>query len=272
MGGSLIGCKKKLDRADRHLQEIEGAVTADLLDAYTVETQFNTEMNKWVYVITNVTHPPVELGVIVGDFVHNLRSSLDHLVYQLVEVAGGDHSVKSSFPIFADSARYRDESSGRKCLRQIDPARGAKIDATYLGEIDALQPHAAGRGGASDPLWLLSELSNIDKHRILHAGIVAVALGVIVLKSPDMPGRELTRLKISQKRALAVEEGAILEVLNGFPRDKNPDEYFDLKRTSDVHFGDGSQDIKGRPVLETLRLIREDVHRNVFPKFEPAFR
>ena len=97
---------------------------------------------------------PFEIVAIVGDALHNMRSALDHLVYQLILTAGKNPTRKAAFPIADGAAEYGSPFFRRK----IDSMRKDAIDA-----IDALKPYKGG----NDTLWRLNQLNNIDKHRLL---------------------------------------------------------------------------------------------------------
>jgi hypothetical protein len=103
--------------------------------------------------------PPM-WGIVIGEILHDIRSALDHLIYQLViyatDTAPGDRS-RTQFPIFDDNNEYAKHRP--KMLKGV----GSK--ATAL--IEAFQPFSTGES-TSSPLWHLNELSNVDKHRTLH--------------------------------------------------------------------------------------------------------
>jgi hypothetical protein len=96
---------------------------------------------------------PVGIGLIVGDALHNLRSTLDHLAWQLVLEAGSAPTSSTSFPIFDDAAKY-----GRGALSKLAGMRQSAIDA-----IAAIKPYKGG----NDTLWRLHRLNNVDKHRLV---------------------------------------------------------------------------------------------------------
>ena len=52
----------------------------------------------WVYRGDNPS-PPVDWSIRVGEFAYNLRSSLDHLVWQLVESNGATPGTWTYFPV-----------------------------------------------------------------------------------------------------------------------------------------------------------------------------
>jgi hypothetical protein len=99
---------------------------------------------------------PLELSVIIGDTLQNLRSSLDHLAYHLVAVGSGlpGPFPHVYFPIFEDFAKFK-----AGFLARVKGMRQDAIDA-----ISAIEPYGGGKGKV---LWNLHTLNNIDKHRLL---------------------------------------------------------------------------------------------------------
>ena len=83
------GCWAKIGRANVHLDFLRERVksfTKDL-DSYEVETKDDWQTAK-VFVHGEPVPAVEEWGPIIGDVVHNLRSALDHLVWQLT-IANG---------------------------------------------------------------------------------------------------------------------------------------------------------------------------------------
>jgi hypothetical protein len=93
--------------------------------------------------------------LLVGDFAHNLRSVLDHIVYSLVVEAGEVPDSKVQWPVLMTTNQ---ETFGRQTKGV--PAAAAAI-------IEGLQPYHAGPGEAfkQHPLWQLHKLDIVDKHR-----------------------------------------------------------------------------------------------------------
>lgn len=90
-----------------------------------------------------------------GDAIHNLRSALDHLAYQLVLVGtpGAEPSRQVEFPIAKNETTYEKDK-----LKKVKGMRPEAIRA-----IDALKPYHGG----TEAFWRIHELDNIDKHRDL---------------------------------------------------------------------------------------------------------
>lgn len=158
-GGDAV--REKITRAEEHVDGLKAALTSavggNAIEVESIEDQPN---GKRVTAILKSVDLPPRAGLHLGDAVHNLRSALDHLMCQLAIAAGNaDACDRTQFPIFVEdtkSARRRFEGWTNAL------AKGAQA------EIDALQPFRRRPDApTSDPLWMLSELDNIDKHRVL---------------------------------------------------------------------------------------------------------
>lgn len=129
-------------------------------------------------VLADVTPPP-NLGLCIGDVAHQLRSALDGLVYQLALAQDADTVAlrRTAFPIFhrfrVKGCRQRLEGTGTPCrggVRHYLCGRGqtmAPLSRRHKAMIERMQPYHRRNGGTRDPLFLLSELNNSDKHRLL---------------------------------------------------------------------------------------------------------
>ncbi|HVE67848.1 MAG TPA: hypothetical protein VNB64_04635 [Solirubrobacteraceae bacterium] len=131
-------------------------------DAYTVTDEFDLEADENVVAVEPRGAPPQGLAVLIGDCVHNMRSALDNLIYDLSWAQGGpltkEVATGCEFPVFGPRPPRTSELVKR--IGAIDPPAQAVIKA--------LQPHHRGNDFASDPVWVLDQLWNIDKHRSLH--------------------------------------------------------------------------------------------------------
>ncbi|HUF54607.1 MAG TPA: hypothetical protein VMR52_12665 [Dehalococcoidia bacterium] len=120
--------------------------------------------------IFRINHePPMHLNLILGDYIHNVRSALDHLFWQLCLLEDPDTDEFGQFPIFA---RTDDGSMGRLkgTLKRVHP------DAAIT--LKGMQPHNRRDGFRYAKLWQLARLDNVDKHvtpilTVLREAIVA---------------------------------------------------------------------------------------------------
>lgn len=140
--------------------------------------------------------------LLLGEMFYNLRSALDHVVYDL----GPRH--RSEFPIFTDrDAFYAVELKEGYALPAVNSGlfkiRGITDERTR-DAIEAAQPFNVGQEeGRYSVLWLLQELCNIDKHRTFHLcrrqtrrveitppkGVNLWSMGFYVVQAPALEGR-----------------------------------------------------------------------------------
>jgi hypothetical protein len=90
MGHALDGYWEKVKRANVHLsfldEQIQGFIDSE---PYKVETEPGSQAGEVLLYANALREPPTqEWSAIVGDVVHNLRSALDHLVWQLTLANG----------------------------------------------------------------------------------------------------------------------------------------------------------------------------------------
>jgi hypothetical protein len=98
---------------------------------------------------------------VIGDAIHNLRATLDHLIYG---VTGTDDSA---FPIY--NSRHKPTPSTGDLRQTIKNGAGDAPPALR----DALLDMDLHRGGRGARLWLLHHLDIVDKHRLVLAAAVA---------------------------------------------------------------------------------------------------
>lgn len=160
----------RLYRAHEHIRTLHLQIDAFVHGgAYSIafEPQFDEEGTIILRAVVHSEPPVIQWGVAIGEIVHNLRSALDHVAFDLAAakegpppdpIPLGDKWRKVSFPITLDEHTFR---SVMGQVKWAFPA-GQEPHATF----EALQPWN-GRGDR-DPLWILEELWNSDKHRTPH--------------------------------------------------------------------------------------------------------
>jgi hypothetical protein len=161
----------RLERAWEHLQCLEAECRTWLEEhPYRVYGELDAERRNKLVKVEIFHQPPAELGLLIGDCLHNMRSALDNLVYDLAIAHRGSPLSRSiarvsQFPIFKDCDQFTDKG--------MDQIRGIHPDAKAV--IKRLQPYHRGEKSAYHRLWMLRELSNADKHRLLHPTLLQPA-------------------------------------------------------------------------------------------------
>jgi len=173
----MDGCYLKVRRAEEHLNTLKQLI-GGLLNDYpiSVETEIDPDTGeRFWWIAEEPAQPPEWWSPILGDFLYNLRSSLDHLAWQLVLRSGGIPTNGTEFPIFRDPGKYASK----------DPRKLAGMQPEIVAAVDAAQPCNRVANPLAHPLWWLQDLGNIDKHQELHLIIAAAEGGFFV---PPLPG------------------------------------------------------------------------------------
>ena len=105
--------------------------------------------------------PPDEWPLLAGEAIHNLRASLDHIVFASAKRPGSRHA----FPIFKGPCEF--QVMGEKML--------SGVPASVRAAIEKAQPYRTmPQAPAQAMLERLRVLSNLDKHRTLTTLATAV--------------------------------------------------------------------------------------------------
>jgi hypothetical protein len=115
--------------------------------------------------------PSPAWGIWLGEIAHNLRSSLDNLATVLVVRNGGVPNSDHKFPIFSLKTDWDGRVAGRY------PGKGALagVSREDFDIIEAAQPFRSGTAASEQPLALLAQINNADKHAALHGAVACLA-------------------------------------------------------------------------------------------------
>lgn len=146
----------KLARADEHADELESHI-APVVESATdsIICHDGEDPSELIFKVTDTPRLDPQWSVIFGEGIFCIRSALDHLAWQLVNLDGGKPSHRTQFPVI----------NGKRRLAQIDPGIQRQ---DILDGLEAVQPHNRGGPWVSQ-LWMVNELNRIDKHRLLLA-------------------------------------------------------------------------------------------------------
>ncbi len=158
MPGSLDSPRLKFDHGAMHLTMLRSMV-ADYLasNPYRISTSPDASPGEHILWLEVLEAPSPEISLTLGDCLHDFRSALDHLMWQLVIATGGQPTANTQFPIFWSPLLF--SSRAGKMTRPLK-------DQAALKFIETQQPFATTLDRV-DPLWYLHELSNRDKHQLL---------------------------------------------------------------------------------------------------------
>jgi hypothetical protein len=259
MTHALDGCRAKLARAKELVEELHGSLVQFLESRpYTTEGALESDTSDWVVRFRVGESPPFRFGVVAGDVVHNLRSTLDHLAWQLVVANGAEPTNRTQFPIYGDEAAFRSARAQEVVAGMSDGDRAA---------IEELQPfHQDPVQEKPHPLTVLHELSNVDKHRVVHTTLVETAgsqFKIYDLEDISAIGEMKTRFGV-------LEDGEELVRVRVFPDGPVPRLKVDAQLALDVVFADTASAVHAESVLGVLLELGEYVD-NVIDRFTSRF-
>lgn len=180
----------KIQRAAQLIETLDALCIA-FLDAQNIYLdKVVAGRNKWDLVLRMTDDPPLDFGVLVGDVVHNLRSSLDIGIFHYLRDAYPESFAKLDsraltrikFPIFDSakgysSTRWHGGLANEQLLIDL-------IEVQPFRNIEFLDSEVERQNFVkSSPLWQLQTLWNTDKHRgisVVLGGLNMLALGLDV--------------------------------------------------------------------------------------------
>ena len=251
----LAGTREKIIRAKNQIEALEFAThrffTREIGSAIVGKFDPKTRTHD-LEVEGEAPDYPLVWGAAIGEIAHDLRSALDGIVYQLALLCVA-RPRRTQFPVFL---KGRTKSCRGSCPRGVErhfrchssgmigPLRG-----DHRAMIERLQPYKRGNGKRRNPLWILQELNNTDKHRLipLVGGYVVSELSATFEKPTAGPIH--LKIGVQSKRGAKVIKGPI------------PAEEMDMEFHSphQVSFGEGCEAVEGLPVFRTLSVIADHV-------------
>jgi hypothetical protein len=167
--------KLKVKRADKHIREVEGLIDQFLrenLHKYTTGLNQDSETGEYA---VKLTMPIPSLSgiespnIAVGDAIHNLRTALDHVAFEILKPFGIDPQ-SIYFP--------------------IDKNRQSLITQPHFRKIESLAPDLAniiadfvGPNGSS--FIGLNQLDRTDKHRPIITTVVRSQFSIFPIENED---------------------------------------------------------------------------------------
>lgn len=216
----------KAQRARTHIQAV-----ASMVISYRAVTAHKvcpeaTDSGTTLYRLRVLKPVPVELLTTIGDALHNLRSCLDSVAFELARRHLGEAMTErqegaAQFPICINQAAF-DEFLGRQRRRDIWGA--AELAALLCAQPFALHDELTAMGAELatslddefriSELARLSKLSNLDKHRRLP---LLAWYADIIYMTGEQPGCTWTR-----RQAAALQDGDVIGHLAFPPDAPNP--------------------------------------------------
>jgi hypothetical protein len=166
----IESARRKILRAMEHQETIENAI-AEYRGRHPYEKIIQPNSAPKLKI---TEQPPVDISILLGEILYQLRSTLDHLFFDLIRRTFiGPFTKKDArrqFPLLLERPRGY-ESVSPVPLAALDLPYWIPVDAYTL--IEGLQPYNRLQG-FHDLMRMLAVFSNIDKHRYLQTTVAVV--------------------------------------------------------------------------------------------------
>lgn len=165
----LKSARLKLCRAIEHLDALELEIkrfNESKPYKVMVERNFNIGQNMLVYYPLGTI--PAYWSTVIGDILFNLRSALDHAVYELTVWHKGAPLPNTEFPIFEDKTVFSEVKNNGQPTNRSGLYKMRGLSKKTQAVIEARQPCNIGESGLIPYLSVLHELNIVDKHREVH--------------------------------------------------------------------------------------------------------
>jgi hypothetical protein len=156
----LAHFRARLDRAEE-LYEALGTAWGVYLEQrpHRLVTKLHGD-GRGELLMERVVPMPPELGLILGEFLYQLRAALDNCLYAVAVIVAGTSPPPGAgalqWPICDTAEAFNKQRSRLKYLR-----------ADLVDALEAIQPYQAELP-TWNSLWLLNDLARVDRHRTLH--------------------------------------------------------------------------------------------------------
>jgi hypothetical protein len=162
----------KIERAKWHLQDLNTKIDQFVRRGgagvvYEIAKEFGVINGAETGAFTYREREPIpsEWSAIIGDILHNLRSSLDLIACDLHRITGGPpNEIRKIYYPFCARREDLPDTIRHRCLEQIGKE--------FLEIIEQTAPY---RGG-NDGLRALHDLNILDKHQVIVPTIAVVAI------------------------------------------------------------------------------------------------
>ena len=249
----LTECRARLAWASQHLLRLKEAVAEyEQSEPYSLRQEFiPTQYMASLYVSSKPL--PMEISFMAGDVLHNLRSTLDHLAWQLALSTG---ARSPSFPLGVDPASksWRSIFFPLKSKPQSgdvwlpEPLRNLSSEAkAFLHDI---QPFVASEDPQLATVWMLQELSNVDKHRVALEAVPLLHMTGTLTTTTPLSRARVHRIEYARVPRMLKQETLLARVWFDTVPLSAP--HLDLKHGIWIAFDDALGILPGMPVVGTL--------------------
>ena len=193
----LAGCEAKFWRAYEHFNALQETILGEFRSgerqSFSTGGEFkpySEDEGLYVISVSDVFVPSLSYATAIGDIVHNLRSALDHLVFELafLGLRGQSFPEKVAYPASTTRANWKGRHVQGTMLKGVLQKHRTMIYRTqpcYRKKDAPSDPRTVLRR-KRHPLTDLENLWNHDKHRMIQpVAIAPIRMTATITSHPD---------------------------------------------------------------------------------------
>ena len=221
----FMGINAKIDRASSQIQMLSADIDqfcAEIRGAIIQEIDSGAGEQKWVFRGATPA-PPIEWSIRAGEILYNLRSALDHLVWQLVLANGLVPSRANQFPIWDEEAAWESDVTARFLRGVAEKDKGMIRYLQPFNPFLQLPVNGQYRPCNAQVFGTLRDLCNVDKHRHLNL-ILARTAGIepVVFGENHPPLRSSSKSLEAKGRRGRIQQDMVLLTANDIEQELEP--------------------------------------------------
>lgn len=140
----------KVERTKAQIKCLNTDIRAFLdKSSYEIVSKLDTNRDEQIWSFRLKETIPAEISIVIGEILHNLRSSLDQMACAIALKLSGS-SKDTYFPFGADADIFKKQLA----------TKGKKLGRDACNMIQVLKPYKGG----NDLLWYIHDLNRTDKH------------------------------------------------------------------------------------------------------------
>lgn len=192
----LAGVYVKLEQARKHLKVLNSEMSEYLgREPYSFELEKGRRRTEYVLKAYTREPPPLAWSASIGDFLQNLRTALEYLVWELARAnVGREPRRRTSFPVYVSERRFLSDGRGkiqdlapepRAVIERMQPYNSPTVSSSGVVNMHAIKD--LDKYYRSHLLWRLNELARRDRHQALRV-VSAATWGAGGTSASELPG------------------------------------------------------------------------------------
>jgi hypothetical protein len=178
----LTSVRAKLARSQEHAQAVNREIESwSHRYPYSLVKKRNSDSTRFsLFLYLNEPPPLQHWSLMMADAFGNLRNALDHLVYAIAT-----HEAAPSVPLHEGSLQFPITDCRSRFDAEVSKHKLGVISGPIRAAIEMAQPYNRPHEALPPLLSILRQLTNRDKHKLLHVAFTTIQSGDIGFSGTD---------------------------------------------------------------------------------------